>query len=85
MITILSVIPGQWFEVQNIHYEEYEDGEFLYKMMLKDKSYGMKVFWQYIIFDWNKWSIDLCKQMAKEGQTETDWPLETDAPRPRIS
>ena len=42
-------------------------------MMLKAKSYGMRVFWQYIIFDWNKWSIDICKQMAKEHRIDMEF------------
>tara|TARA_A100001234_G_scaffold143417_1_gene125926 strand:+ start:3042 stop:3611 length:570 start_codon:yes stop_codon:yes gene_type:complete len=44
-----------------------QDGFFLYKMMLKAKSYGMAVWWQYIIFDWNKDQINICKQMAREN------------------
>lgn len=50
-----------------------QDGKFLYKMMLKAKSYGIRVFWQYIIFDWNKWSIDVCKQMAKENNIDMEF------------
>lgn len=41
-----------------------QDGEFLFKMMCMANDMGLKVYWQYIIFSYNKEYIDECKEIA---------------------
>lgn len=46
-------------------YRVNQDGKFLFEMMLLANKMGLKVYWQYIIFPWNKMYIEKCKKIAK--------------------
>ena len=46
-------------------YRKNQDGIKLFNMMLKAKSLGLYVVWQYIIFNYNKDSIKKAKKMAR--------------------
>lgn len=47
------------------NYRVNQNGVFLYKMMKMARSMGIKTYWQYIIFDYNKEYIKECKALAK--------------------
>ncbi len=46
-------------------YRVNQNGEFLFEMMLLAKEMGLTVFWQYIIFPYNKNYIETAKKWAK--------------------
>jgi len=48
-------------------YRKNQDGIKLFNMMLKAKSLGLDVVWQYIIFDYNKDKIKKAKKMARRN------------------
>lgn len=44
-----------------------QDGEFLFKMMLKAKDLGLKTEWQHIVFNYNQDYLDKVKQIAGDN------------------
>ena len=46
-------------------YRVNQNGEFLFKMMLMARLMGIKTYWQYIIFSWNKKYMKECKELAE--------------------
>ena len=42
-----------------------QKGEFLFEMMILAKEMGLKVFWQYIVFDYNEKYLEDCKKYSK--------------------
>lgn len=47
-------------------YRKNQNGVFLYKMMKMARSMGIKTYWQYIIFDWNKRWMNKCIELARK-------------------
>lgn len=48
------------------NYRKNQDGEFLFDIMCMAKEQGIKVFWQYIIFPFNKKYIEEAKKIATD-------------------
>jgi len=46
-------------------YRKNQNGKFLFEMMLLAKEMGLKVYWQYIVFDYNEKYLDNCKIYSK--------------------
>lgn len=46
-------------------YRKNQNGEFLFEMMLLARQLGLKVYWQYIVFDYNEKYINDCKRYAE--------------------
>ena len=46
-------------------YRKNQNGEFLFEMMMLAKSMGLKVTWQYIVFDYNEKYLDDCKKYSE--------------------
>ena len=42
-----------------------QKGEFLFEMMILAKEMGLKVYWQYIVFDFNEKYLEDCKKYSK--------------------
>ena len=57
---------------QSFVYRENQDGEYLFDVMLKAKSYNIKVVWQYIVFSYNEDSIEEAKELAKKHDIEIE-------------
>lgn len=51
---------------QSYIYRKNQDGTKLFNMMLKAKSLGLSVTWQYIIFNYNRKNIKKAKKIAKK-------------------
>jgi MoaA/NifB/PqqE/SkfB family radical SAM enzyme len=49
---------------QSFVYRENQDGEYLFDVMLKAKSKGIKVVWQYLVFGYNESKIPDAKELA---------------------
>ena len=47
-------------------YRKNQDGDKIFDLMVEGKKRGIKIVWQYIIFDYNKNNIDEAKQMAEK-------------------
>jgi len=46
-------------------YRKNQNGEFLFEMMIMAKEMKLKVFWQYIVFDYNEKYLEDCKKYSK--------------------
>jgi MoaA/NifB/PqqE/SkfB family radical SAM enzyme len=46
-------------------YRKNQNGEFLFEMMILAKEMGLKVYWQYIVFDFNEKYLEDCKKYSK--------------------
>lgn len=60
-----------WFGIDGLPKESHkyrvnQDGVKLYKIMCKAHSNGIKVVWQYIVFDYNKKQIKLVEKICRE-------------------
>ena len=48
-----------------------QDGEKLFKMMLKSRKYlKYKPIWQYLVFNYNKYDLNKCRDIAKKNNIE---------------
>jgi len=55
---------------QSSIYRENQDGMHLYSMMLIAKQMGLRVTWQYIVFDYNERQIERAKNLAELNDIE---------------
>ena len=46
-------------------YRKNQNGEFLFEMMIMAKEMGLRVYWQYIVFDYNEKYLEDCKKYSK--------------------
>jgi len=46
-------------------YRKNQNGKFLFEMMILAKEMGLKVYWQYIVFDYNEKYLEDCKKYSK--------------------
>lgn len=46
-------------------YRKNQNGELLFEMMIMAKEMGLKVYWQYIVFDYNEKYLEDCKKYSK--------------------
>ena len=46
-------------------YRKNQNGKFLFEMMILAKEMGLKVYWQYIVFDYNEKYLEDCKRYSK--------------------
>lgn len=49
-------------------YRKNQNGEFLFEMMMMAKEIGLRVYWQYIVFDYNEKYLEDCKKYSKNLQ-----------------
>jgi len=49
-------------------YRKNQNGEFLFEMMMLGKEMGLRVYWQYIVFDYNEKYLEDCKKYSKNLQ-----------------
>lgn len=57
---------------QSFVYRENQDGEYLFDVMLKAKSKGVKVIWQYLVFGYNQDKVEDARKLAEQHNIEIE-------------